>query len=138
MDINMSPQGATIRHPYPQGCISTQTIMVFKWLEEVQGLVDEIYSPLCVVLYKEQYVFIVPWSVTDPYTNINWFSCSKKDNDWILPEGLYNKELKNFQVPIHNGSFLSQTFKENSNTEDTCTNYSGSDKFNVITREGNL
>ena len=67
---------------------------------------------------------------------MNWFTCSKEDNDWIVHGDQYNKNLKNWWGPIHNGQFRSQTPKENRKTEDTCTNYSGSAKFNGITREG--
>ena len=86
-------------------------------------------------LYKEWGGNIFTWLGIDPDSEMNCFLCSKKETDWIVPEVLYNKEFKNWRGPIHNGKFRLQTFNENSNTEYTCTNYTGSLKFNGITRE---
>ena len=76
-------------------------------------------------------------SVTDPYAKMNCFTWSKVNNDWIFPEDQYDEEFKNWIGLIHNGQFLSQTLKEKINTEETCSKYAESAKFNCITREGN-
>ena len=57
------------------------------------------------------------------------------NNDWIVIEDQYDKEFKNWRGPIHNGQFRSQTFKEKRKTEDTCSKYACSAKFNGIPRE---
>ena len=51
--------------------------------------------------------YLVPWSVTDPDTKINFFTWSKDDNDWIVSGDHYNEEFKNWRGPIHNGQFRS-------------------------------
>ena len=61
---------------------------------------------------------------------------SKVKNDWIVTEDQYDEEFKNWRRPIHNGQFRSQTLKEKRNTEETCSKYAGSTKFNGIPREG--
>ena len=48
----------------------------------------------------------------------------------------YNEEFKNWKGPIHNGQFCSQTLKKKRNTEETCSKYAGSAKFNGIPIEG--
>ena len=68
---------------------------------------DSIYPPLCVVLYKEEGDCLVPWSGTDLDSRINFFNCSKENNDCIVPEYQYNEEFKNWIGPIHNGQFRS-------------------------------
>ena len=94
------------------------------------------YAPLCGVLYKEEGGYLVPLSVTDPVSNMNSFTWYKEENDWIVPEEHYNEEFKNWRGPIHNGWFRLYNFKEKRNTEDTCTKYVVSAKFNGIPREG--
>ena len=68
---------------------------------------------------------------------MNCFTCSKENDDWIVPEDQYNEEFKNWRGPIHNGQFRSQNLKEKRKTEGTCSKYAGSAKFNGIPREGN-
>ena len=51
---------------------------------------DNIYSPLCDRLYKEEDGYLVRWSGTDPDANMNGSTWSKEENDWILPEDHYN------------------------------------------------
>ena len=41
-------------------------MVVIKWLENVEGSGDNIYSPLSGGLYKEQDYSLVPWSGIDP------------------------------------------------------------------------
>ena len=67
---------------------------------------------------------------------MNFFTWSKEDNDWIVSGDQYNEEFKNWKGPIHNGQFLSQTLKEKIKTEETCSKYEISAKFNDIPREG--
>ena len=49
----------------------------------------------------------------------------------------YNKDFKKWRGPIHNDQFRSQNLKDKRNTDETCTKYAGSEKFNGIPREGN-
>ena len=73
----------------------------------MEGSGDNIYALLCGGLYKEEDDSIVPWSGTDPDAKMNCFTWSKDNNYWIVPEDHYNKELKNWLGPIHNGQFRS-------------------------------
>ena len=98
-------------------------MVVVEWSEKVEGSGENIYSPLCNGSYKEEDGFLVPWSGTDPYAKMNWFTWSKEENDWIVTGYQYNKEVKNMRGPIHNGKFRSQTLKEKRKTEQTCSKY---------------
>ena len=68
---------------------------------------------------------------------MNCFTWSKEDNYLIVQEDHYIEALKNWQRPIHNSQLCYHTIKKKIKTEDTCNKYEGSDKFNVIPREGN-
>ena len=61
-----APEGARISNQAPEGEI--YTIVVIKWSDKVEGYGDNIYSPLCGGLYKEEEDSLVPWSGTDPDT----------------------------------------------------------------------
>ena len=61
-------------------------MVVIKWLYKVEGSGDNIYSPLCGGLYKEEDNYLVPWSGTDPDAKMNCFTWSKENNDCIVPE----------------------------------------------------
>ena len=100
----------------------------------MEGSGDNIDSPLCGGLYKEEDNSLVPWSGTYPYAKMNCFNWSKEENNWIVPGDQYKEEFENWIVPIYNGQFHSQNLKEKRKTEDTCSKYVGSDKFNVIPR----
>ena len=82
-------------------------MVVIKWSEKVEGSGDNIDSPLCGGLYKEEDDYLVTWSGTDPDTKMNIFNWSKDNNDWIVPEDKYNEELKNWRGSIHNGQLRS-------------------------------
>ena len=112
-------------------------MLVVKWSDKVEGYGHNIDSPLCGGLYKEDEDSLVPLSGTDPDAKMNCFNCSKENNDCIVPEDQHDEEFKNWRGPINNGQFRSQTLKEKRNTEETCSKYAGSDKFNGIPREGN-
>ena len=60
-----------MNNPSPAGSIYRKTKAVVKWSEVAEGLGDEIYDPLCVVIYKETEKYIVDWLLTDPYSKIN-------------------------------------------------------------------
>ena len=83
------PEGAIISNQSPEG--ETSTMLVVKWSDKVEGSGDDIESPLCGGLYKEE-KDIVPWSGTDPDTKMNSFTWSKEDNDWIVSGDQYNRE----------------------------------------------
>ena len=84
-----APEGAIISNQAPEG--ETSTIVVVKWSDNVEGYVDHMYSPLCGGLYKEEEDSLVPWSGTDPDAKMNSFNWSKVNNDWIVPEALYDE-----------------------------------------------
>ena len=50
----------------------TSTMVVIKWSEKMQGCGDNIYLPLCGGSYKEEDDYLVPWSGTDPYANMDF------------------------------------------------------------------
>ena len=66
-------------------------MVVIKWSEKVEGSGDNIYSPLCGGLYKEEDNSLVPRSGTDPDSNMNCFTWSKENKDWIFPEDQYDE-----------------------------------------------
>ena len=66
-------------------------MLVVKWSDTLEGFGDNIYSPLCGGLYKEEEDYLVPWSGTDPDTNMNGFTWSKDNDGWIVPEDQYNE-----------------------------------------------
>ena len=111
-------------------------MVVVKCSDKVEGSRENIDATLYVVLYKREDNSLVTWSEIDPDANMNFFTCYKEDSDCIVPQDQYNEEFENWRGPINNGQFRLQTLKEKRNTEETCSNYSGSAKFNGITREG--
>ena len=76
------PEGAIISNQAPEG--ETSTMVVVKWLDKVDGYGDNIYSPLCNGLYKEEENSLVPWSVTDTDANMNCFTWSKEYSDCAI------------------------------------------------------
>ena len=109
-------------------------MVVIKWSDKVEGSGDNIDSPLCGVLYKEEGGSVVPWSVIYPDAKMIFFTGLKDNDDWIVPEDQYNEEFKNWRGPIHNGQFRSHNLKDKRKTEETCSKYSGSAKLNGIPR----
>ena len=71
----------------------------------MEGSGENINSPLCGGLYKEEDDSLVSWSGEDPDAKMNCFTWSKEDNGWIVPEDQYNDEFNNWRGPIHNGKF---------------------------------
>ena len=61
-------------------------MVVVKWSYKVEGSGDNVNAPLCGGLYKEEENYLVTWSGTYPYAKINFFTCSKEDNDRIVLE----------------------------------------------------
>ena len=60
-------------------------MLVVKWSDKVEGSGDNIDAPLSGGLYKEEDNSLVTWSGTDPDANMNFFTWSKEENDWIVP-----------------------------------------------------
>ena len=60
---DQAPEGARISNQDPEG--ETSTMVVVKWSDKVEGSGDDIDSPLCGGLYKEEKDSLVPWSGTD-------------------------------------------------------------------------
>ena len=113
-------------------------MVAVKWPHAIKGPIVKVDGPLCGGLYKEDYRFIVIWSGKYPDSNLNCFTWSKEQNNWIVPGDQYNEEFKNWRGPIHNGQFRPQTIKKKIRTERVCSKFSGSIKFNGIPREVNL
>ena len=61
-------------------------MVVVNWSEIVEGSGDNIDSPLCGGLYKEEDDSLVPWTVTYPYSKMNCFTWYKEENCWIFQE----------------------------------------------------
>ena len=129
-----APEGAMISNEDPEE--EASKMVVIKLSDKVEGSGDNIDSPLCGGLYKEEEDSLVIWSGTDSDAKMNCFIWSKVNNDWIVPYDLYDDEFKNWRGPIHNGQFRPQNLKEKRKTEETCSKYAGSAKFNGIPREG--
>ena len=85
----------------------------------MEGSGDNIYSPLCSGLYKEEDNSLVPWSGTDPDAKMNCFTLVQREKYWIVPRDQYNEEFNNWRGPIHNGQFCSQTLRDKRNVEET-------------------
>ena len=66
---NSAPEGAIISNQAPEG--ETSTMVVVKWSDKVEGSGDNIDSPLCGGLYKEEEDSLVPQSGTDPDAKMN-------------------------------------------------------------------
>ena len=71
-------------------------MVIVKWSDKVEASGDNIYAPLCSILYKEEDGYLVPWSGTDPDAKLNCFTWSKEENYWIGLEGHYNEEFKSW------------------------------------------
>ena len=66
---DLAPEGAIISKQAPEG--ETSTMVVVKWSDKVEGSGDNIDSPLCGGLYKEEEHSLVHWSGIDPDAKIN-------------------------------------------------------------------
>ena len=88
-----APEGAMISNEAPEE--DTSKMAVIKWSDKVEGSGDNIDSPLCGVLYKEEGGSLVPWSVIYPDAKMIFFTGLKDNDDWIVPEDQYNEEFNN-------------------------------------------
>ena len=59
----------------------------------MEGSGDNIDSPLCGGLYKEEDYYLFPWLGTYPDANMNCFNWSKEGNYWIVPGDQYKEEF---------------------------------------------
>ena len=84
-----APEGAMISNKAPEE--EASKTVVIKWSDKIDGSGDNIYSPLCGGLYKEEEDSLVPWSGTYPYAKMNSFTWSKDNDNWIVPEDQYNE-----------------------------------------------
>ena len=109
-------------------------MVVIKWSDAIKGPRDKVDGPQCSGLYKEDNGSIIPWSGTNPDAKMNYFTCSTKDNDWILLGDQCNVDLNKWKGPINNGQFRQQNLKEMRTTEETCSKYAGFVKFDGIPR----
>ena len=66
-------------------------MVVIKFSDKVEVLLDNIDAPLCGRIYKEEDGYLVPWSGTDPDTKTNCFTWPKEDNDWIPQKKIITK-----------------------------------------------
>ena len=67
-----APEGAMTSNEAPEE--EAYEIVVIKWSDKVQGYGDNIDSPLCSGLYKEEEDYLVPWLGTDPDAKMNCFT----------------------------------------------------------------
>ena len=64
-----APEGAIIINQSPEG--ETSNMVVIKLSEKVEGSRENIDSPMCGGLYKEEDDSLDPWSGTDPDPKMN-------------------------------------------------------------------
>ena len=107
-------------------------MVVIKCSDAIKGPRFKVDGPQCGGLYKEDNGYIIPWSGTDPDAKMNSFTWSKEENDWIFLGNQYNQDFNNWKGPINNGQFRQKNIKEMRKTEETCSKYAGSVKFNDI------
>ena len=86
---NSAPEGERISNQATDG--ETSTMVVVKWSDKVEGYGDDIDSPLCGGLYKEEEDSLVNCSGTDPDSKMNCYTWSKENNDWIVLEYQYDE-----------------------------------------------
>ena len=55
----VAPDVAITSNQDPEG--GTSTMVVIKWSEKIEESEENIYSPLCGGLYKEEDDYLVPW-----------------------------------------------------------------------------
>ena len=118
----------------PEGARSI--MVVIKWPDTIKWPIVKLDGPQCGGLYKGDHGYIIPWSGTDPDAKINSFTWSTEENDWIVLGYQYYKDFNNWKGPMNNGQFRQLNLNEMRKTEETCSKYTGSVKFNGIPREG--
>ena len=79
----LAPEGKIISNQAIEG--ETSTMVVVKWSDKVEGSGDNIDSPLCGGLYKEEEDYLVTWSGTHINVKMNCFTWSKENNYCIVP-----------------------------------------------------
>ena len=112
-------------------------MVVIKWSYEIKGPRVKVYGTLCGVLYKEDHGSIILWSGTEPDSKMNSFIWSTYENDWIFLGDQYHGDFNNCKGPINNGQLRQQNIKEMKKTEETCSKYAGSVKFDGVPRKEN-
>ena len=73
-------------------------MVVIKWSDSIKRPRVKVDGTLCGGLYKEDHGSIITWSGTDPDANMNSFTWSTNENDWIIPgdqNHMKNLKLKN-------------------------------------------
>ena len=68
---------------------------------------------------------------------MNYFTWSTEENYLIVLGDQYNGDFNNWKGTINNGQFRQQNLKETRKTEETCSKYAGSVKFDGIPMEEN-
>ena len=86
--------------------------MALKRPESVEGTRVKLEGPLFGRLYKEEYRYIGNWSGRDPNAKMNCFTCSRKDNDWVVPGYQYNNKFKKWRRPINNRQLYAHALKK--------------------------
>ena len=66
---------------------------------------------------------------------MNYLTLSTEENDWIVLWDQYNGYFNNGKGPIENVQFRQKNLKDMRKTEETCSKYAVSVKFDGITRE---
>ena len=63
-------EGSTINNSYPYGYTCIQTMVFVKWLKNMEWSVDDIYDPLCGVIFKEEYGSWNQSTITNDINNL--------------------------------------------------------------------
>ena len=58
--------------------------MVIKLSDAIKWPRVKVDGPQCGGLYQEDHGYIIPWSGTDPDAEMNSFTWSTNENDWII------------------------------------------------------
>ena len=107
-------------------------MVVIKCSDAIKGPIVKLDSPQCGGLYKEDNGQIIPWSGTDPDAKMNSFIWSTEENDWIFLGNQYNQDFNDWKGSINNFQFRQHNLKDMRKTQETCSKYAGSVKFNEI------
>ena len=66
----LDPQGSTLNNPDKYGYTFRQTMVFVKWPKNMEGSGDDIYAPLCGVIFKEEYGSQTQSTMTNNLNNI--------------------------------------------------------------------
>ena len=82
-------------------------------------------------LFKDSEDRIIPWSGTDPDSNINCFTWDTTLGNWICADESFDPAAPNKQGPVHPGQYYPCSVKEERKVREACVQFTGA-KFNGI------